>query len=76
MIAETLAVALPVLGGVVWFVRLEGRVNGHDSLFGERKAQEVVQYETLIREIGSLRELVLGLYARQDSQNPSRPPLR
>lgn len=27
--------------GVVWAVRLEGRVNGHDTLFEERKAAQI-----------------------------------
>ena len=32
------AVALaPVVAAIVWFVRLEGRVNGHDTLFTERE---------------------------------------
>lgn len=37
---------LPLLGGgsvfvasVVWLVRLEGRINGHDHLFEEREKQ-------------------------------------
>lgn len=28
-----------VLGGVIWAVRLEGRVNDHDTLFVEREKQ-------------------------------------
>ena len=35
----TLAAAAltPVIAAIVWFVRLEGRVNSHDTLFTERE---------------------------------------
>ena len=29
------------LAGIVWAVRLEGRVNSHDTLFVERQSQQV-----------------------------------
>lgn len=40
-------VALAVGGIVVWSVRQEGRINGHDKLFEEREKQTDDRYEEL-----------------------------
>ena len=33
------SLAVTLIGGVAWAVRVEGRVNGHDKLFEERQSQ-------------------------------------
>lgn len=33
------SLSIAALGGVVWAVRIEGRVNGHQTLFEEREKQ-------------------------------------
>ena len=37
MAATTVALIVACVSAVVWLVRLEGRINGHDTLFSERK---------------------------------------
>lgn len=39
---ETIAVVIPAVGVIVWLVRLEGRVNGHDQLLSSLR--EDVRY--------------------------------
>jgi hypothetical protein len=38
-IALAIPLSLATVGGVVWLVRLEGRINVHDELFDEREKQ-------------------------------------
>jgi hypothetical protein len=56
---------LAVIGGVVWNVRLEGRVNGHDSLFIEREKQHNDRYEEIIRRLDRIEK-------KQDDANGHR----
>lgn len=42
---ETVAVAA---GVIIWAIRLEGRVNGHDKLFEEREKQACERHEDLV----------------------------
>lgn len=44
-LATVLAAGSAIIGGVVWLVRLEGRVDGHQTLFDEREKQ----FDTLAR---------------------------
>jgi len=37
---DLLLAGLTGLGGIIWGVRLEGRVNGHDTLFLERQRNQ------------------------------------
>lgn len=60
------------IGAVVWFVRLEGRVKQHDLLFVERQANDKERYETLLREISSLRTLI----ERRVNSRPGSDSLR
>lgn len=50
-----LALASIVVTGIVWGVRLEGRINSHDTLFAEREKLTELRYETLRAEISLLR---------------------
>ena len=65
---------LACVGAVIWFTRLEGRVNGHDTLFVERKDLEAERYDTLLREIGSLRELVITALQEPSDRPPTQQP--
>lgn len=38
----TLAIGLPLLGGLVWLIRLEGRVNTHSAM--QEKLSHDVEY--------------------------------
>lgn len=40
-----------MVAGTVWCVRLEGRINTHDSLFGEREKQQNDRDEEIIRRL-------------------------
>lgn len=46
-----LALAFAGIGAVVEVVRLEGRLNGHDSLFIEREKLAEAQHEALIARL-------------------------
>ena len=39
-IGAGVAIVLGAVGGGIWAVRLEGRINGHDQLFEERDTQD------------------------------------
>lgn len=43
LIATLLTLGGSVVGVVVWSIRQEGRINGHDRLFEERKAQDTIR---------------------------------
>jgi len=47
-------VAMPVLGGVIWFLRLEGRVNAHESSCVERQKKLDERYEQANRRLDSI----------------------
>lgn len=36
-----------IVGGVIWAIRQEGRINGHDQLFAEREKQADERHEDL-----------------------------
>lgn len=40
-------IAMTGIGGVVWGVRIEGRVNGHQQLFEEREKQHDDRHEDM-----------------------------
>lgn len=42
-----LSLAVTLIGGVAWAVRVEGRVNGHDKLFEEREKALAARHEEL-----------------------------
>ena len=42
-----LTFVLACVGGLVWAVRVEGRVNGHDKLFEEREKALEARHEEL-----------------------------
>lgn len=39
------------ISGIVWGVRLEGRINGHDVVFTEREKQLEVRHQDLCRRL-------------------------
>lgn len=45
------AVGIPCLAGVVWGVRLEGRINSHDVLFVERDKQQLSNHTDLANRL-------------------------
>lgn len=60
-----LAYAAPCVAGIVWGVRLEGKVNEHTSLFGERKQQQDERHEDLkarLERIESKLDTAVGIH--------------
>ena len=51
-----------IVGVVVWGVRQEGRINGHDTLFTEREKQQVSRDEEIIRRLDRIER-------KQDTAN-------
>lgn len=54
-------------GIIVWLVRLEGHVKNHDTLFEERKERDAERYDTLVRDIASLRRLIERRFNSRES---------
>lgn len=52
------------VGAIVWFVRLEGRINGHDTLFTEREKLSESQHE-------ELKDRLVRIEAKLDKLNDS-----
>ena len=46
---EIVAMALPALGGIIWLIRLEGRVNTHEKACEERQ-KRLDERHTVISE--------------------------
>jgi len=42
---------LTIIATVVWGVRQEGRINGHDTLFVEREKQQSARDDEIIRRL-------------------------
>lgn len=47
LIGIGVTVCFTTIAGIVWAVRIEGRVNGHDALFIERKDQAEERQEDI-----------------------------
>lgn len=46
-----LSATLASVAGGVWLIRLEGRINGHDTLFTEREKLVDVQHQALVERL-------------------------
>lgn len=46
------------IGAVVWAVRIEGRVNGHQQLFGEREKETDRRYTEIERRLIRIEDKV------------------
>ena len=68
MVSEVYGLAVTsvsiIVGVVVWCVRLEGRINGHDTLFTEREKQSDDRWEEVIRRLDRIEK-------KQDAGNGS-----
>lgn len=49
-----IAVGLPVLGGVVWLIRLEGRVNSHEKSCEERQKRLDERHKNIEHHLASI----------------------
>lgn len=70
MTVETLQAAIAVVGlvsgsslvgGVVWAIRQEGRINGHDLLFEEREKKQDERHQETIDRLQRIETYVLEL---------------
>ena len=59
-----LTAALTVVGAVVWAVRVEGRVNGHDRLFIEREKHVDTRHAELQTRLERIEQTLDGIYAK------------
>lgn len=48
------------LGGVIWGVRLEGRVNAHDQLFEEREKLSDERHEDIKNQLNRIETMLRG----------------
>lgn len=65
---DTISAAVGVLatsvGGVIWGVRQEGRINGHDKLFEEREKQAQERHTDLKDRLERIEEKLDNLNGR------------
>ena len=59
--------ALACLSGIVWAIRLEGKVNEHDQLFEERKAQANTRAEADATRFDDLKDHLIRIENKLDS---------
>lgn len=58
--------SLAAVGGVIWAVRIEGRVNGHQTLFEEREKQFEDRHE-------EIQARLIRIEQKLDRDNGQRP---
>jgi hypothetical protein len=56
IVGLTITAISTIVVGVVWGVRLEGRVNTHDQIFAEREKQGNDRYEEIIRRLDRIEK--------------------
>jgi hypothetical protein len=61
-----LTVALAMVGGVVWLVRLEGRINNHDATHAEHVSRHTQIREEIERRHHELRADIVYIRERID----------
>lgn len=59
-VQEIIAVALPVIGGIIWLIRLEGRVNTHERGCDERQKRMDERHV----EMGKKLDHIVGILDR------------
>lgn len=66
--ALVFSIAGAYTGGLIWGIRLEGKVRGHDQLFVERKDLNTVQYDALKASVAEVNAKVDRLIDHQLSR--------
>lgn len=51
-----LAIGLPLIGGLVWLIRMEGRVNAHEASCTERQTRLDERHSDINRRLASIDE--------------------
>lgn len=46
------------VGSVIWSIRQEGRINGHDTLFSERAVLQDTQYNNIVSRLDRIEDKV------------------
>lgn len=52
------ALALPGVAAIVWSIRQEGRINGHDTLFEEREKTTDKEYNNIVARLDRIETKV------------------
>ena len=61
--------SMAAIASIVWFVRLEGRVNGHDTLFTEREKLMDAQHERLTEQHQDLKDRLIRIEVKLNKLN-------
>ncbi len=64
-----ISMALAAVAGIVWAVRIEGRVNAHQTLFDEREKLAEDRYEQLEKRLIRIEAKLDRNDSRQDRQD-------
>lgn len=51
-----LAIGLPLIGGLVWLIRMEGRINAHEASCSERQKRLDERHREIDRRLTSIDE--------------------
>lgn len=57
-LAVLTALGLPGAAAIVWSIRQEGRINGHDTLFEEREKSQSREYSTIVARLDRIESKV------------------
>ena len=60
-----------IVGVTAWSIRQEGRINGHDKLFDERKAQDTLRQEHSNDRHAEIKERLTRIESKLDRLNGS-----
>ena len=66
-IATLATLALACISGIVWTIRLEGKVNEHDQLFVEREKQTKARNDADSERLQDLKDHLIRIESKLDT---------
>lgn len=60
------------VGGVAWVVKLQGRVDGHDTLFAEREKNAIERHGVVTKDLDTIKTLLWEMRDGPDSDQTGR----
>ncbi len=61
------SVGTAAVSGVIWAIRLEGKVEAHEQLFAEREKQSVARGEADLEKHNDLKDRLVRIESKLDS---------
>jgi hypothetical protein len=67
IVISIIGACIPIIGGIVWAIRTEGRVNTHDTIFSEREKQDLLRERILTERLGRIETQMTRFEIKLDS---------